>query len=164
MENKKLNFLDRILEIIAAAIVFALVVLVLRSVVARYLFGSSDPYTQELTRLLFPWLVFIGSALAIRRKANLSVTLVFERLPERARPVVSVVTSILTIVFLTCLVVKGFLFAFSTWDQVTSSLAMRKTWFYLSVPVGGLFMLAATVEDLALQLRRGSSLRSTGSS
>lgn len=153
MDAKKATWVDKMLEIVAAAFLFALVALVLRSVIGRYVFNSSDPYTEELTRLLFPWLVFIGAALAVRRNANLAVTILSDRLPRSIGRAVAVGVLTVTAVFLAVLVVKGFAFSVATWDQVTSGLEARKTWFYLSVPVGGLFMLAATLEELVYRVR-----------
>ena len=153
MESKQVTWVDKAIEMVAALLVLAVTVLVLRSVIGRYLFGASDPYTEELTRLLFPWLIFIGAGIAVRRNANLAVTFLCERLPRRVAQVLSVAILAVSGAFLLVLVAKGFTFSISTWDQVTSALALRKTWFYLSVPAGGLLMFAATMDELIRQVR-----------
>ena len=154
MAKPKQTLLDTLLDDFAAFLVFILVILVLRSVGTRYLFGSSDPYTQELTRLFFPWLVFAGGALAVRKHANLAVTLVFDHLPSQVKWSVKFMMSLVVLIFLAALVIIGFRFSLSTFDQITSSLAIRKTWFYLSVPIGGLLMLLAAVDDLMILIKK----------
>jgi TRAP-type C4-dicarboxylate transport system permease small subunit len=56
--------IDRALDWIAAALLLAILCITTARVAGRYLFGLSFPWSEELTRLLFIWLVLIGAARA----------------------------------------------------------------------------------------------------
>jgi TRAP-type C4-dicarboxylate transport system permease small subunit len=74
-----------------------MVLLVFSNVVGRYGFGSGFAGGEEVARLLFVWLVFLGAILALRRRAHLGVELVQARLPRWARRGCAVLTHLLTL-------------------------------------------------------------------
>lgn len=65
--------LDRAIEALAAAMLAAMVVMVFGNVVLRYGFNSGIAVSEELSRFLFVWLVFMGSVLAARRREHLGM-------------------------------------------------------------------------------------------
>jgi TRAP-type C4-dicarboxylate transport system permease small subunit len=77
------------LMVIALALI---VILVFSNVVARYGFGSGFAGAEELSLLLFLWLVFLGSILALRQRAHLGMELVQALLPRSIRRVCAVIS------------------------------------------------------------------------
>ena len=109
MKNQS-NRLERWVETLMAAALAWIVVLVFSNVVGRYALGASFAGAEELSRLLFVWLVFMGAVLTLRRRAHLGVTLVQARLPIAARRSCAVVTHLLTLYAL-------WLFLEGSWTQ-----------------------------------------------
>jgi hypothetical protein len=68
-----------------------MVLRVFSNVVGRYGFGAGFAGAEEVARLLFVWLVFLGAILALRRRAHLGVELVVQRLPAGLRRACAVV-------------------------------------------------------------------------
>jgi len=87
-----------------------IVLLVFSNVVGRYALGASFAGAEELSRLLFVWLVFLGAVLTLRRRAHLGVELVQARLPVWARRSCAIVTHLLTLYAL-------WLFLQGSWTQ-----------------------------------------------
>ena len=108
--EKKSNRLERLVETLMAVALGLIVVLVFSNVVGRYLLGASFAGAEELSRLLFVWLVFMGAVLTLRRRAHLGVTLVQARLPIWARRSCAIVTHLLTLYAL-------WLFLEGSWTQ-----------------------------------------------
>ncbi|WP_172125430.1 MULTISPECIES: TRAP transporter small permease [unclassified Devosia] len=59
--------------------------LVFWNVVLRYGLRSGIPISVEISRLIFVWIIMLGSVVALREGAHLSVDAVINRLPTRAR-------------------------------------------------------------------------------
>jgi TRAP-type C4-dicarboxylate transport system permease small subunit len=154
ISERLLRLFDMVAEGSVSLMVVALVALVFQSVMGRYFLNRSDIYTQELTQLLYPWIVFIGIAIAYKEKSHLSVTFLVDRFPGKVKKYIEFGQTILIGVLFACLTVVGYRLSVRTADQITPTLAIRKTWFYLSVPLGALFTLRYVLERLLHQARR----------
>lgn len=117
-------------------------VLVPIEVFLRYLFGKSLYVTEELTRYLMVWVVFLASSLAIREEAHISIGILVNRFRGRARTWFNFVAHALLIFFLVFLMIEGIIILPFQIDQIIPSLEIPIFWFYLAIPVGcGLMIL-----------------------
>ncbi len=80
--------------------------LVLGNVILRYGFNTGLDVSEELARLLFIWVVFVGAVLAAREKTHIKVDLLSNALSRRGRWV-TVIVSELFVVGCCVLVVWG---------------------------------------------------------
>lgn len=71
------------MEYLIAALLVALIVAVSSNVIGRAVFNNSVPWADELARMLFIWLVFIGGAAAFARYEHIAVDALVRRLPVR---------------------------------------------------------------------------------
>ncbi|MGY4877210.1 TRAP transporter small permease [Vreelandella aquamarina] len=71
------------MEYLIGAILVALIVAVSSNVVGRAVFNHSLPWVDEMARMLFIWLVFIGAAAAFARYEHIAVDALVRRLPLR---------------------------------------------------------------------------------
>ena len=71
------------MEYLIAALLVALIVAVSSNVIGRAVFNNSVPWADELARMLFIWLVFVGSAAAFARYEHIAVDALVRRLPMR---------------------------------------------------------------------------------
>lgn len=72
------------MEQLIAALLVALIVAVSANVVGRSLLNHSLPWADELARMLFIWLIFIGAAAAFARYEHIAVDFLVRRLRPRA--------------------------------------------------------------------------------
>lgn len=59
-----------------------MVILVFGNVVLRYVFNSGISASEELSRLVFLWLIFVGAIVAMRERAHLGVDTLISKLPR----------------------------------------------------------------------------------
>lgn len=71
------------MEYLIAALLVTLIVAVSSNVIGRAVFNNSVPWADELARMLFIWLVFIGAAAAFARYEHIAVDALVRRLPVR---------------------------------------------------------------------------------
>lgn len=86
------------LEVLIVACLALMALLVFGNVVLRYGFNSGIAFSEEVSRLLFVWLVFLGTILASREHAHLGVDSLVKRLPKPARQACVLVSGVLMIV------------------------------------------------------------------
>ena len=98
--------------------VMALAVFV--NVVLRYGFGSGIPASEELSRLLFVWMVFIGATAAYPAGEHMAFTSLVGLLLGRPRAFALLTLLIRALVVLACALV-----AWGAWQQVVVGLASR---------------------------------------
>lgn len=138
------KWLRRLLDAAAALLLAGVVLVAGARVVARYLLGESMPWSEELTRLLFVWLVLIGAT----RTAHLRIDFVPNMLAPRARRALEVAIAALSVGLLGLLIWKGFgLIRLTIYDRYTA-LDLSLQYLYWSLIVGGGLWIATTLLSL----------------
>ncbi len=82
------------IETLLALLLVGMVVLVFGNVVLRYGFDTGIIVSEELSRFLFIWLVFIGAVVAMRDGAHLGMDTLVSRLPDRGQKACAVLTQL----------------------------------------------------------------------
>lgn len=111
---------ERVVEALMALDLALIVILVFSNVVGRYGFGAGFAGAEEVSRLLFVWLVFLGAVLGLRRGGHLGVALLQARLPRPLRRACAIVTHVLMLYAL-------WLFLAGSWSQVQIGLHTYST-------------------------------------
>jgi TRAP-type transport system small permease protein len=99
--SKVLDGCCRVLEVLMAAALAIMVVLVFGNVVLRYGFNSGITVSEEVSRWLFVWLTLLGAIVAMREHAHLGSDMLVSRLPVIGKKI--------------CLVVGHVLMLYITW-------------------------------------------------
>ncbi|MNR20152.1 2,3-diketo-L-gulonate TRAP transporter small permease protein YiaM [compost metagenome] len=79
------------------ACLVAMVVLLFGNVALRYLFNSGINASDEVSRLAFVWMIFLGSVIALREHQHIGVTMMVERFGPAAHRVSHVVCQLLVL-------------------------------------------------------------------
>lgn len=119
---------------IMAIIVFARVVL-------RFGMSSGFQWSEEIAVLLMMWMAFFGGSTLFYDKANISVTVLIDRLPIKMYKYLKIIFHIATIAFLVLLLKYGIDFAILGKKMIFGASGLQRFWSYLSIPVGALFAL-----------------------
>ncbi|HVL77343.1 MAG TPA: TRAP transporter small permease [Noviherbaspirillum sp.] len=112
--------LERVVEYLMALALAVMVITVFGNVVLRYGFNTGIAAAEEIARLMFVWLVFLGAILALRRHAHLGVEMVQARLPRGLRRACAVVSHLLMLYGL-------WLFLQGSWVQTQIGMSMYST-------------------------------------
>ena len=117
-------------------------VLVLVQAGLRYLFETPLAWSEEVTRYLFVYSIFIGAAVGIRHQVHVSIDAVLSRMPDRWRLLAHRASVGIVALFLLFLVVLGLRLALWNMSQTSPALGIPIGLAYLAVPVGGLLAMA----------------------
>ena len=78
------RFLDassRLIDLLLAAMLAVMVLLVFGNVVLRYALNSGITVSEEVSRWLFVWMTFLGAIVALKDRAHLGTDMLVSRLP-----------------------------------------------------------------------------------
>jgi TRAP-type C4-dicarboxylate transport system permease small subunit len=112
--------LRRTLHAAMAACLAVMALAVFVNVVLRYGFGSGIAATEELSRLLFVWMVFIGATLAYPAGEHMAFTSLVAALQRRPTALRVMTVTIRLLVVLACLLI-----AWGAWQQVVVGMESR---------------------------------------
>ncbi|WP_372395904.1 TRAP transporter small permease [Azospirillum sp. HJ39] len=144
-----------VLKVAMVACLAGMLVLVFGNVVLRYGFNSGITVSEELSRLLFVWMTFMGAVVALHRHGHLGMDSLVAILPRMGR-LVCFCASHLLMIYATWLLLSG------SWDQTIINLSVTAPATGLSMGVfygsGVMFGVLALV-ILAVNLVRALSGR-----
>lgn len=139
--------LDRVLTLGLAAGFAGLIGVVGLQVLARNVLRAPIIWTSDLAQLLFAWAIFLGGALAWRRRAHYHVDLA-----PAGRPRVSAALDLLGLAAALAvgllLLVHGWRLAALRARADVASLGLSEAWFYAALPVSGALLLVFLAERL----------------
>jgi TRAP-type C4-dicarboxylate transport system permease small subunit len=119
----------------------------------RYFLGVSWLWVPDFSRLLFIWIVFLGTSVLYARKEHLVMDYFVEKMTDANRTKLRLIIDIFLALFLIILGIKGLEISkvrmripFDTWDFPTG-------YAYAAVPVCSMVMLVITIDRFMKYVR-----------
>jgi tripartite ATP-independent transporter DctM subunit len=147
--------LGSFVEILAAGLVAAEIVILFSGVVSRYVFNRPLVWSDELASTLFLWLAMLGAVLAFRRDEHMRMTAAVAMLPPPRRVMVDTFATAAALAFLLLIAWPAWEYAQEELPITTSALQITDAWRAAALPVG----VALMVVFALLRLARVGSLR-----
>jgi len=133
---------------VCLGLMLVLVADVFLGVWSRYVLQATFQWYDEVARLCFVWMVFLGAASAVWRGAHFRLHLLIDRFGPRLRRTTDLLVGLLVVVFGGVLVAGGVAMWPVARRQVTDSLELSMLWFYAALPVGGALMILFSLPQL----------------
>lgn len=155
--KEKLKFaFDHIEEIILAPGFAIMLVINFANVLCRFVLkGKSWAFTEELCVMMFVYITFFGSAVAVKRRQHLGFTLILEKLSPIPRMVLDTVITLCIIGFLGIMIAYGTRICLNqiASKATTAALRISTAWGNVCIPAGGVFIILRTVQIYAADMR-----------
>ncbi len=153
---KVLRFLDQHGEeyLCVVALVIMTIIIGLQ-VVMRYIFQSSITWSEELSRYLCIWLVFIGSSFAVRKGRHICVDALHDALPPKPALCVAIIADVLFLIFAIIVAIFGFEVLARILDSGQQSPAMGVSMgtIYSALPIGFVLIVFRLLQSIYLKVR-----------
>jgi len=147
--------LGTLVEIPAALLVVAEIVILFAGVVARYGLHRLLIWSDELASILFLWLAMLGAAVAFRRAEHMRMTAIVANAKPAMRAYLDLVATCAALAFLLLVAWPAYEYAYEESFITTPALQIPNIWRAAALPVGiGLMALFAF-----LRLARAGDLR-----
>ena len=138
--------LDRLLglcvEVPAAILVAAEIVVLLAGVTMRFVFDHPLSWSDELASILFLWLANLGAAVALRRGLHMRMSSLVSRWTPRMRAWAETLAVAAPLLMLTILIGPMAGYAINQWPVLTPALSLHDSWRAAALPVGCVLMIA----------------------
>jgi len=136
--------LGMLVEIPAALLVVAEIVILFAGVVARYGLHSPLIWSDELASILFLWLAMLGAAVAFRRSEHMRMTAIVASAGPAMRAYLDMVATCAALAFLLLIAWPSYEYAYEESFITTPALQIANSWRAAALPVGiGLMALFA---------------------
>lgn len=139
-------FLLRLAEILMVASLAGMVVAVFVNVVLRYVFNTSIVSYEEIARLLFVWLVAVGSIVAAYEGTHLGFDMVTSRVGPKVSRILFWVSQLLVVACMLMLL-KG------SWEQVKAGMDSYSTVLGYPLALGAAATLVLAIGMLLVAVR-----------
>ncbi|MFO1112047.1 MAG: TRAP transporter large permease subunit [Bradyrhizobium sp.] len=145
-----LNSVERALgllvEIPAALLVAAEIVILFAGVIARYVLHQPLIWSDELASILFLWLAMLGAAVAFRRGEHMRMTAVVAGAAPARRAYLDLVAIAAALAFLAMIAWPAYEYAYEESYITTPALQILNSWRAAALPVGiGLMAMFAAL-------------------
>lgn len=118
------------------------------SVITRYIFNFTFSWAEELSRYLFTWSVFIGSALIMGEHGHLAVEFIPNLIKGTiAGKILTIFIKLTGFIFVTILLVYGFKISKMMMYQMSPGLQIPMGIVYSVVPISAILMLLYLIQD-----------------
>ena len=153
--SKAFRIVIRVIEAVSALLLVALIGLLLTSVFYRYVLGTPIIFSDELSSLLFLWVVMLGSVIAIDRGEHLRLAVVLNAVKPRVREFMEAVGMVAVGAFLIALLPPALEHVAFEADVASIGLGISMAYRVAGIPLGIMLMLlvlgkyATTIEAVA---------------
>ena len=151
----KLKWYDEIESSICVVILMFMLVILFYQVVARYGFGVTNAWCDELSRYALVWFGYLSACYAIVHNAHIKIDLFIKLWPTSLRPAIKILSNV--IFFLYAVVVAWYssewLMGLMKSGAITLGLKLPMAAFCLIVPLSHVLMAVRLVQLTLRQLR-----------
>jgi tripartite ATP-independent transporter DctM subunit len=149
--------LGTLIEIPAAVLVVAEIVILFAGVVSRYVLRQPLIWSDELASILFLWLAMLGAVVAFHRAEHMRMTAVVASAKPAMRAYLDVVATCAALAFLLLILWPAYEYAYEESFITTPALQIPNIWRAAALPVGVALMAAFAL----LRLARTAEVRIT---
>jgi TRAP-type C4-dicarboxylate transport system permease small subunit len=147
---RPLKAMRQAFEIACGVVLVVFTCLVLYSVCMRYLFNQPPMWGEEIPKLLFVWLSFVGGALAYMLGYNICMTTLVERLTRRTAVAVELAMRAISLAMLLAIVWYSMPILQLASNKTVLATGLSDIWTYLPLTIGAALMAVNEVVRMTL--------------
>ena len=133
--------IDKVLSVSTVILLLSVLFLMTLQIVMRYVFSRPLTWSEELAKYSMVWMTFLGSALAVAKKAHVCVDLVVGAFPQKAQKVIGYLTKCLSLVFLAAVTYYGIEYVKMNLKNYSLISGICKGHVYLVIPISAVLMI-----------------------
>jgi TRAP-type C4-dicarboxylate transport system permease small subunit len=150
-----MRLLNRASDLSVVALFVATLALVNMQIVCRFVLSVSVPWTEEVSRLLFIWLAYLGAAIGLREGTMIVIDTLPELLGPRARAWLAPLVRIVSVAVILFMFAASIPLVRSVWSTTLPTVDwISNGWAYLAFTVSFALMLVHSIVPLLSGLAR----------
>lgn len=141
---KYIKFIDKINKVArytVSTMFTVMVILVAIQILTRFVIDFPISWSEEIARYLMIYIVFLGSALLVRKNGHIAIDFLLEIVNDKNKKRLNFVNLAISTVFFLVLVYSGIELTIVVIGQVTPTLQFSMAWAYAAMPLGAILMV-----------------------
>lgn len=118
------------------------------TIVGRLLFNASMGWSQDMIRLCFTYIIYLGAAYCVREKAHLNIDFVLAMMNPKVRKVIEFIIDLVLLGFFAFITYYGIKFVGTGAAQKSPYLMLPMTYYYYGIPISGALMFFYMLEQI----------------
>lgn len=130
-----INTFIKWVDVLASILLVLLTLVVFSEIVSRSVFNFPLVFSNELTQVLFPWMIFIAAISVTKNEGHLSISYFRELLPKSSQKWAFLFSKIVMLYFSVYMMISSYQLACSVAKQSLPMLRISRSWLYTSLIV-----------------------------
>ena len=148
---EKMEWVEKHLSIF---LFLAMLLVLTIQIISRYFLSIAIPWTEEVSRWLYIYIVFIGASEAVSRRDHIAVDIVPNRLSNKANLILDILIHGMFSVISLIVVYRGYLFA-ERMDRLGSvTMDVQMSVLYAAVPLGFSLIFIKSILNMVISLSK----------
>ncbi|MCI8645467.1 MAG: TRAP transporter small permease [Firmicutes bacterium] len=150
---KILRFIDDKLEEILGIVGLAvMVVLIFLQVICRYVLHAALPWSEEIARFLFLWVIWLGASHATKERKHIRLDVVTSRLKGMTRTIIQGLAYVIWLLFMCILSILSLQLTLNIFNlnQVSTAAGVPMWIAYASVTVGAILCVFRLIQNVII--------------
>lgn len=148
------DLVTRAVCIVLGVLIAAIVVIAMTAVWWRYVVNDPMAWSEQVSRILFVWMTFLGAAVLYRQRMHIAIDMFTNLLPASARTILYWVAEVCVLIVVGVFLVFGLKLSLDTWSNTFGALDITPASFYLAAPASSALILLFFVERLTVPAMR----------
>lgn len=140
------TFLDRLLLVSALTMLLTMVVIIIVQVFSRQVFSYTPSWSEEVSKVLFVWVSFLGIAYGFKARLHIALGLVVNKMPEKVQHVIDYLAKALIVGFGLIMIYYGWQFTVLMGNSNMPGTGWPSSVLYAAIPVSGIFVTFYGIE------------------
>lgn len=155
---KGIDALNKAVKALLGIFLIIMSVVIIVQVIFRFGLHAALPWSEELTRYLMIYIVFIGAGYAARYGQLMRVELLEMMLPQKMRNWYMLFMGVIMVAAMAVIIVAGGAFVKMAMSQRSPSLQIPMAVVYFSIPLGGALMVVNVFASVAERFLQGEKV------
>jgi len=123
------------------------VVIIFSQVVLRYIFSSSLPWSEEIARYAFIWLIYVGVSYGVKRQKHLSVDVITMLFNDKGKIIINMIANVLFLIFALVITYYG-IDIVGRITRESAALGIPMEYVYLALVVGMILTSIRLIQNI----------------
>ena len=147
------SILQKIIRLVLCGLLTCMVLIVFANVISRYYLDAALAWSEEVTRFMLIWMVFLGAVLAYVNDEHLGLDILVKSFPTRLRLGVAVVGDLLIMFAVWMLIQGASILTAGSWEWEAPATSVPYGYVYTIVPICGTILVLQAFCKMVMHVR-----------
>lgn len=148
-----MKHLEKVLKLAMVLSSAILAIVTFLQVIMRFFFKMPVAWGQDIIRLSFVYLVFLGAAYCLKTNDHLNIDIIFSIVSNKTGKILQILINFVLLGFFIFLLFYGIQFSKTGITQKAPYTAIPMIYYYASIPISAIFLILYDIEIIINQLK-----------